>query len=132
MSWATLDKTSIRSATESPLIRGDEIYLASFPFGDTAGMKLRPVLTLTGQTGPVPEVLGAYISSVIPSLPLSTDLILDPASARDKATNLKAVSALRLHKLAPIHSTSFVRRLGKLSSATKAMVDDSLRTFLKL
>ena len=35
----------------------DEIYLASFPFGDTAGMKLRPVLLLTGPVGSVPEVL---------------------------------------------------------------------------
>ncbi len=33
---------------ENPLIQPNEIYLASFPFGDTAGMKLRPVLTLTG------------------------------------------------------------------------------------
>jgi hypothetical protein len=42
-----------------------EIYLARFPFGDVPGMKLRPVLLLTGSVGPVPEVLVAYISSVI-------------------------------------------------------------------
>ncbi len=44
-----------------------EIFLAQFPFGDVAGMKLRPVLLLTGQVGPVPEVLVAYISSVMPT-----------------------------------------------------------------
>ncbi len=35
----------------------DEIHLASFPFGGSAGMKLRPVLLLTGPVGSVPEVL---------------------------------------------------------------------------
>ena len=43
----------------------DEIYLASFPFGDVPGMKLRPVLLLTEPIGPNSEVLVAYISSVI-------------------------------------------------------------------
>lgn len=31
-----------------------EIYLARFPFGDVPGMKLRPVLLLTGTVGSVP------------------------------------------------------------------------------
>lgn len=34
----------------------DEVYLASFPFGGSAGMKLRPVLLLTAPVGSVPEV----------------------------------------------------------------------------
>ena len=33
-----------------------EIYLAQFPFGDMPGMKLRPVLLLTGAIGSVPEI----------------------------------------------------------------------------
>lgn len=37
----------------------DEIYLASFPFGGSAGRKLRPVLLLTGPVGSVHEVLVA-------------------------------------------------------------------------
>jgi hypothetical protein len=43
-----------------------EICLASFPFGDIAGMKLPPVLVLAGPVGPIPEVLVAYVSSVLP------------------------------------------------------------------
>lgn len=61
---------------ESPLIRRDEIYLASFPFGDRAAAKLRPVLTLTGPVGVVPEVLVAYISSVIPEPLIPSDVVL--------------------------------------------------------
>jgi hypothetical protein len=59
-------------------MRPDDIYLASFPFGDAPGMKLRPVLLLTGPLGSVPEVLVAYISSVIPPVLLATDIVLDP------------------------------------------------------
>ena len=55
-----------------------EVFLGQFPFGDVAGMKLRPVLLLTGQVGPVPEVLVAYISSVTPSHRLASDLEIDP------------------------------------------------------
>ena len=38
-----------------------EIYLAYFPFGDVPGMKIRPVLLLTGARGSIPEVLVAYL-----------------------------------------------------------------------
>jgi len=114
------------------LIQTDEIYLASFPFGDTAGMKLRPVLTLTGPLGPVPEVLVAYISSVIPTSLLPSDIVLDPATAEHQPTNLKTISALRLHKLATIHTSAVVRRLGGLSAKTISDVDQKLRTVLNL
>jgi mRNA interferase MazF len=40
-------------------MRPGEIHLANFPFGDVAGMKLRPVLLLTAGLGLVPEVLVA-------------------------------------------------------------------------
>lgn len=128
----TSAKTSIHWRTEIPLIQTDEVYLASFPFGDTAGMKLRPVLTLTGPIGAVPEVLVAYISSVIPSLLLPTDIVLDPSTAEHAATYLKAKSAIRLHKLATIHRRAIVRRLGRLSGTTISEVDDKLKTLLAL
>ena len=110
----------------------DEIYLAHFPFGGSIGRKLRPVLVLTHEVGSVPEVLVAYISSVIPSSPLPSDIVLDPGTPEHAATNLKAISVVRLHKLATIHTTSIVRRLGRLSPATIAEVDDRLRTLLDL
>lgn len=113
-------------------MRPDEIYLANFPFGDAAGMKLRPVLLLTGNLGSVPEILVAYISSVIPAALLSSDIVLDPASVENAATNLKTRSVVRLHKLATIHARSAVRRLGSLSPAMRAEVDKKLRELLNL
>ena len=66
-----------------------EIFLAQFPFGDVAGMKLRPVLLLTGSVGPVPEVLVAYISSVMPVQLLLSDLVIDPSKPEFRSTYLK-------------------------------------------
>lgn len=109
-----------------------DIYLAHFPFGGSPGMKPRPVLLLTGPVGTVPELLVAYISSVVPATPLPSDIILDPSQPEHAATRLKMVSVLRLHKLATLHQRSIVRYLGKLSSATETEAADRLRVLLNL
>jgi hypothetical protein len=88
-------------------MRPGEIHLARFPFGDAPGMKLRPVLLLTGTIGSVPEVLVAHMSSVVspvlPTQPLASDLIMDPSTLEFEGTHPTVVSALRLHKLALGH-----------------------------
>jgi mRNA interferase MazF len=109
-----------------------ELYLANFPFGAGGGMTLRPVLSLTALVGPVPEVLVAYISSVIPAPFLQSDVMLDPSTADHASTNLKTTSVLRLHKLATIHQRSVVRFLGALSTTSLAEVNARLRTLLGL
>jgi mRNA interferase MazF len=109
-----------------------EIHLAMFPFGGTIGAKARPVLLLTGLLGSVPEVLAAYMTSVIPSSLLATDILLDPKQAEHAGTNLKQVTLLRLHKLGTIHETDGVRYLGKVSATTWAEVEAKLRLLLNL
>lgn len=99
-----------------------EIYLASFPFGDVPGMKLRPVLLLTGPLGPIPEIIVSYISSVVPPVLLASDLLLDPSRPAMQTTNLKTTSVLRLHKVATIHTPSGQRYLGKLAAVTERAV----------
>ena len=69
-------------------MRPGEIYLAQFPFGDVPGMKLRPVLLLTDPIGSLPEVLAAYISSVVPAQTLPSDMIIDPGKPEFKSTHL--------------------------------------------
>jgi mRNA interferase MazF len=113
-------------------MRPGEIFLAQFPFGDVPGMKLRPVLLPTGALGSVPEVLVAYISSVIPAEPVPSDLILDPSKPEFHSTHLKTKSALRLHKLATIHSSSLARYLGTIDAATLASVASKLKQLLGL
>src|SRR5580658_1817074 len=108
-------------------MRPGDIYLAQFPFGDVPGMKLRPVLFLTGLIGAVPEVLVAYISSVVPTRLLASDLLLDPDTPEFRSTHLKTASALRLHKLASIHASSFARYLGGIDTAASSLVAAKLR-----
>ena len=93
---------------------------------------MRPVLLLTGSIGSVPEVLVAYISSVVPAEPLPSDLIVDPATPEFQSTNLKVTSALRLHKLATIHTTSVRRYLGRISATIESEVNAKLRVLLNL
>lgn len=109
-----------------------DIYLAKFPFGDAPGMKLRPVLLLTGAIGPVPETLVAYISSIVPAQLLETDILLDPLAPNAVSTNLKATSVLRLHKLATIHRSSLARCLGKIELDIARELADKLRSMLAL
>jgi mRNA interferase MazF len=99
--------------------RGD-IYLASFPFGDSNVEKLRPVLLLTGPIGTGTEVLAAYISSVIPDRLLATDVVVDPNAELFHGSRLKVTSTVRLHKLATIHITSIKRWIGFIESDTMA------------
>ena len=118
--------------TDNRSMRPGEIYLAKFPFGDVPGMKLRPVLLLTAPVGTVPEVLVAYISSVVPTRLLPSDLLLGPAVPGFRSTNLRTASALRLHKLATIHCSSLARYLGVVDSAARSMVASKLRDLLQL
>ncbi len=113
-------------------MRPGEIYLAKFPFGDAPGMKIRPVLLLIDPVGVVPEILVAYISSVIPPRLLPSDLILDPSIPEYRSTNLKTSPALRLHKLATIHCSSLARYLGVLENQPWSAVASKLKDLLKL
>jgi mRNA interferase MazF len=113
-------------------MKAGEIHLAIFPFGGTVGAKLRPVLLLTGPLGSVPEVLTAYMTSVIPATLLPTDILIDPSQPQHSGTGLKQVTLLRLHKLATIHDADIMRHLGQVSAATWGDVETKLRLLLNL
>jgi hypothetical protein len=117
---------------ENRVMAPGEIHLAMFPFGGTTGAKVRPVLLLTGPVGPVPELLTAYMSSVIPATLLPTDILIDPGKPEHAGTNLKQVTLLRLHKLATVHDSDVIRRLGQVSAATWADVQTKLKLLLNL
>jgi hypothetical protein len=116
----------------SQVMNPGEIHLARFPFGGTVGAKPRPVLLLTGPLGSVPEVLTAYMTSVIPAALLPTDILMDPKQPQYTTTNLKQVTLLRLHKLATIHDSNVMRHLGQVSAGTWSDVESKLRLLLNL
>ena len=109
-----------------------ELYFAKFPFGGTVGAKFRPVLALTDFVGPVPEVLVAYVTSIVPFPAMPTDVIIDPADPENAAIKLKLLSVVRLHKLATIHKSDIGRLLGKVSTRTWTDVESRLRLLLNL
>jgi mRNA interferase MazF len=109
-----------------------ELFIGRFPLGGTTGVKLRPVLRLSGPLGTAPEYVAAYISSVIPDVLLPTDILPDPADVSGVGTNLNQVSVLRLHKIATLHRRDFVRRLGAVSPTVFTAVQSALRITLNL
>ena len=109
-----------------------EIHLVMFPFGGTVGAKPRPVLLLTGPLGSVPEVLAAYMTSVIPTALLPTDILIDPSQPDHSGTGLRQVTLLRLHKLATIHDRNVMRHLGQVSAVTWSDVEAKLKLLLNL
>jgi hypothetical protein len=113
-------------------MRPGETYLAEFPFGDIPGMKIRPVLLLTGPVGSVPEVLVRIhiLGGAGPIIALPRRF--GSATAEFKGAHFKMLSVLRLHKLATIHCSSLARRLGEIGDATRARAAEKLRTLLGL
>jgi len=109
-----------------------EIVLGSFPFGDSVGIKLRPLLLLTSAVGIGTEVIAAYISSVIPPSLLASDLVLDSSLPQHYSSRLKVVSVLRLHKIGTIHISSVQRYIGYLDAAVQQEIDAKLGTVLML
>jgi hypothetical protein len=100
-------------------MQAGEIYLARFPFGDVPGMKLRPVLLLSGAVGPMPEVLVAYISSVLPARPLPSDLLLDPGGTSVRSDSPEgpfSAAAPQARDNSRLESGSSSRRPGRFST----------------
>lgn len=109
-----------------------DIVLAFFPMAGAGGRKLRPALVLTGPLGSVPEFVVAYVSSVIPPTVMTSDIVIDPSLPEFASTKLKAVSILRLHKLATIHNRDAVRLLGQLTPASLQDVQSKLKVLFGL
>lgn len=110
-----------------PLLRGD-VILVPFPFTDLTAVKLRPAVILTPEpTGP--DLVVAYLSSVIPDEPLPTTHLLirsDHPEFRD--TGLKQTSVIRLDKLMTIAKSRVRRRLGRLGPLLLAELSSHLKS----
>jgi hypothetical protein len=109
-----------------------EIWIARFPFGGSAGFKMRPIVLLTGPVGTVPEFLAAYVSSAIPNPLLPSDIVIDPSLSENAPCNLSLKSVIRLHKLATVHRRDIAPQLEHLSTVTWLDVMNRLRTLLNL
>jgi mRNA interferase MazF len=113
-----------------PLHRGD-IVLVPFPFTDLSGQKARPALIISPD--PVgSDVLLAFISSVIPATPETTDYVLDTTHPTFPQTGLKVVSVFRMSKLATLHRSLILRRLGSAAPDLQKALDVCLKQAIGL
>ncbi|MFH0765746.1 MAG: type II toxin-antitoxin system PemK/MazF family toxin [Calditrichota bacterium] len=108
------------------------IVSLSFPFDDLHSVKTRPALCLTEVLGIRRQVVVAFITSQSDDPPMTTDIVLDPASAEFKQTGLKVLSILRLHRLATVSDSIFRRNIGAIPETSYPEIRAKLRNLFKL
>jgi mRNA interferase MazF len=107
------------------LHRGD-IVLVPFPFTDLSGQKLRPAIIVSPD--PVGEdVLLAFISSVKPVEPDPTEYILETTPPAFASAGLKIASVFKMGKLATLHHSLILRRLGQVIPVLQNELDAALK-----
>ncbi len=109
-----------------------KIVLVPFPFDDLTAGKVRPALCLTDPIGPHRHVIVAFVSSQMPAVAVSTDVMLDPRRRNFAATGLRVPSVLRLHRLVTLTTAIIRRELGKLSPDLQEEVDRKLAALFGL
>jgi mRNA interferase MazF len=103
-----------------------KIVLVPFPFDDLSATKVRPAICLTNPIGVHRHVILAFITSVIPTDLMATDIILDTSDPDFAATGLRVSSAIRLHRLMTVSTSVIKRELGMLSSDIQDKIAEKL------
>ncbi len=111
----------------TPLVlrRGDTV-LVPFPFTDLSGRKVRPALIVSPD--PVgKDILVAFISSVIPPVPEPTEYVLDATHPAFVKTGLRSTSVFKMGKMATLHRSLMLRRLGCTTLGLQNILDIALK-----
>ncbi len=111
-------------SSSTMLSRGD-VVITVFPFTDLSGQKRRPAVVLAVNSGH-PDVILAFISSVIPATFAAYDLPLLPADSDFSQSGLKVPSVIRLNKLVTLDRQLITRRIGTLAAQRLRRLDDKL------
>lgn len=113
------------------LRRGD-IVLVPFPFTDLSATKYRPAVIVTPHPEG-PDLLVAFVSSVIPDPPVPRQHILVREDHPEfRHTGLRTASVIRADKLLTISRHHARRRLGHLGPSLTEAMDAALRSALGL
>ncbi len=91
------------------------IVLVPFPFDDLSASKVRPAVCLTDAIGDHKHLIVAFISSVVPSSMLDSDLLIETSHPDFNRTGLRVTSVVRLHRMMTLSSNMLQRELGTLS-----------------
>jgi mRNA interferase MazF len=117
-----------------PLKRG-EIVIAVLPFSDGSGSKVRPALVVQcdHNNRRLQDVIVAVITRTTKNaIAEPTQLLLDIATPKGKATNLLHVSAVKCEHLITIEQSLIRRVIGSLPADMMVQIDDCLKAALEL
>ena len=106
-----------------------KIVVLPFPFTDLTSYKRRPALVLHEYKS---DVVVAYISSVLPSNPSPTDVLVPRTSASFKRTGLITDSVIMLNKVATVERSLIIRILGEVDDDLKAEINLKLSECYRL
>lgn len=108
------------------------IVLTIFPFTDLSATKRRPAV-IVSKVDPVdPDVIVAFISSVLPTKASPSDFILSDSDPAFGQTGLKRTSVFKMDKLATLDKSIFSGELGNITPAIFDELKNRLRVVLDL
>jgi len=113
-------------------VRRGTVVLTPFPFTDLSGAKVRPAVVVSRSDRPGDDVILAFVSSVVPSRSLPTDLVVDPSRPNFRETGLKVPSIVKCDKLATVQRQIILGELGQLSATLLRELDQRLGHALNL
>jgi len=108
-------------------VRRGTVVLTPFPFTDLTGAKVRPAVVISRTDRPGDDVILAFVSSVVPTRPLPTDLVVHPSHPDFGETGLKVPSIIKCDKLATVQRRIILGELGQLSATQIRDLEQCLR-----
>ena len=113
-------------------MRRGAIVLTKFPFTDLSSAKRRPGIIVSGKIGKENDIIIAFISSVIPLSPETTDYLITTQHKDFSVTGLKKESVIKLDKLSTINLSVISGEIGFVSDITMGEIDNCLKLALGL
>jgi len=116
------------------IVKRGSVVLVRYPFSDFSTTKVRPAVILTSDEliPLVDDVLCLFISSVISTDLLPTDLIVEKYDPSFHNLGLKFRSIFRTHKLTLLHKSLVLRVLGEVDQSLMEEINRKLRIALAL
>ena len=108
------------------------IVLTKFPFTDLSSSKRRPALIISEVSSEKPDVIVAFISSVIPDRLSETDFVLDTDHKDFPGTGLKKTSVFKMDKIATLSKAIFSGEMGNVSPVILKQLESKLKIALAL
>jgi mRNA interferase MazF len=99
-----------------------QIVLVKFPFDDLSQSKVRPALCLTQPVGKRRYIIVAFISSRVPSVLESYDVLIDDQHQNFSETELHSSSVIQLQRVISVPEDLILRDLGVLPESLHELV----------